>query len=54
MPIYEFRCSKCKKKFSLNMSLADLEGKRYKCPKCGGRKLAQLITGFLTVTSRKS
>ena len=54
MPSYDFRCVKCKKKFSRTMAIAEYEAKKYKCPKCGSAKLEQLVTGFLTVTSKKS
>lgn len=45
MPIYEFQCLQCKKKFS------ELIGVVYKedeisCPKCGGKKLKKLISRF--------
>ena len=54
MPTYEFMCQKCEKQFSVNISISDYEKKKYKCPECGSKKVKQLITGFQTVTSRKS
>jgi putative FmdB family regulatory protein len=54
MPTYEFRCEKCRKSFTIVMSIADYEKKKYQCPKCKGRKLRQEITAFQTVTSKKS
>ncbi|RLB07778.1 MAG: zinc ribbon domain-containing protein [Deltaproteobacteria bacterium] len=54
MPTYEFHCPKCKEDISLILSLKEYEGKEYKCPKCGEKKLEQLITHFMTKTSRKS
>lgn len=54
MPLYEFRCSDCRKSFPLHLSLADLDRKRYRCPKCKGRKLEKLISSVSIVTSRKS
>jgi putative FmdB family regulatory protein len=54
MPTYEFYCEKCKKPFSVIMSISDYEKKKYKCPKCNGKKLRQQITSFQTVTSSKS
>ena len=54
MPIYDFKCYRCKKRFTIIMSIADFESKKLKCPKCGGSKVDQLITGFLTITSKKS
>ena len=54
MPTYEFFCEKCKKAFEVTVSISDYEKKKYKCPKCGGKRVNQQITAFQTVTSRKS
>lgn len=54
MPTYEFYCEKCKKNFSLVISISDYEKKKYKCPKCKTKKLRQQITSFQIVTSKKS
>jgi len=54
MPFYEFFCEKCKKQFSLKLSLKDYEKKKYTCPKCKSRKVKQQISTFQTKTSRKS
>ncbi|HBK80386.1 MAG TPA: zinc ribbon domain-containing protein [Nitrospinae bacterium] len=54
MPVYDFRCLKCKKKVTLTMPLAEYEGKKFKCPKCGGKRLERLVATFQAVTSRKS
>ena len=54
MPTYEFICEECKKTFSLNLKLAEYEKKKYACPKCGGKNLRQRISGFQTITSKKS
>ena len=54
MPTYEFVCEKCKKDFTLIMSISEYEKKKSQCPKCKGTKVKQLISSFQTVTSRKS
>lgn len=54
MPVYEFRCLECRKKFPLTLSVTQLTGKRYKCPRCGSRKLEKQISMISVVTSRKS
>ena len=54
MPTYEFECEKCGKSFSVILSLADYEKKKYKCPKCGSKQVKQQITSFQAVTSKKS
>jgi putative FmdB family regulatory protein len=53
MPTYDYRCNKCRKKFSLTISLAEHD-KGVKCPKCGSRKVEQQISGFFAKTGRKS
>jgi putative FmdB family regulatory protein len=54
MPTYDYRCPKCNKEFSLILSMKEHGEGKAKCPKCGGKRLEQLITPFQTKTSRKS
>lgn len=54
MPTYDFYCEKCKKDFSVVISISEYEKKKFRCPKCKGKKLKQQITSFQTVTSKKS
>ena len=54
MPTYEFECEKCKKGFSLILSISEYEKKKFRCPKCKGTKVKQLVSSFQTVTSKKS
>jgi putative FmdB family regulatory protein len=54
MPSYEYRCPKCNKKFTLILSIREHDVGKAKCPKCGGKKLEQLISTFQVKTSRKS
>ncbi|MEW6665260.1 MAG: zinc ribbon domain-containing protein [Thermodesulfobacteriota bacterium] len=54
MPTYEFQCEKCKKPFSLILSISEHEKKGFRCPKCGDTDVKQLVTGFQTKTSKKS
>lgn len=54
MPTYEYRCQKCRKKFSRVMSISEHETRRIKCPKCGGTKISQLVSNIQVVTSKKS
>ncbi|MBW1919278.1 MAG: zinc ribbon domain-containing protein [Deltaproteobacteria bacterium] len=54
MPVYEFRCEKCNKKFSLNMSISEYERTKFRCPKCKSTRVKQLITPFQVTTSKKS
>ena len=39
MPTYEFYCEKCKKAFSVVISISDYDKKKYNCPKCKGKKV---------------
>jgi putative FmdB family regulatory protein len=54
MPRYEYHCEGCKRKVTLRLSVAQHGRERHVCPKCGSRKLTQLISSFLTQTSRKA
>ena len=54
MPTYEFTCEKCKKKFGLSMPVVEYEKKKFRCPKCKGTRVKQLISSFQAVTSKKS
>jgi len=54
MPTYEFTCRKCKKSFSMIMSVREYEEKRIRCPKCKSTRVKQQITPFQVVTSKKS
>ena len=54
MPHYDFRCQKCKRKFSKTMHMSDLDKGGVKCPRCGSKKVEQLVATFSVVTSKKS
>ncbi len=54
MPVYEYRCRQCNRKFTVTMSIAEYEKKKVKCPKCGSRKVEQQPAAFYAVTSKKS
>jgi len=54
MPSYEYKCTKCNKKFTAILSIGEHDAGKVKCPKCGGKKLEQLITTFQVKTSSKS
>jgi len=54
MPVYDYRCSKCNKKFSVTMTISEYEKKKVKCPKCGSTKVEQQVAAFYAVTSKKS
>ncbi|PIW69124.1 MAG: zinc ribbon domain-containing protein [Ignavibacteriales bacterium CG12_big_fil_rev_8_21_14_0_65_30_8] len=55
MPSYEFKCNKCKKKFSLQLSISDYTQKKsFACPKCKSKSVDRIFSGFTAVTSKKS
>jgi len=54
MPLYEFRCLECKKKFTLPLSVSDFEKQRYRCPHCKSKKVEEQFTSVNVVTSKKS
>lgn len=54
MPTYEFLCEKCKKPFTLILSITEHENGKYKCPKCNSGEVKQRISSFQTKTSKKS
>lgn len=54
MPTYEYECRDCGKTFSLIMSMADHDKAKVTCPKCKGKKVRQVVSTFITKTSRKS
>lgn len=54
MPTYDFICEKCNKSFTLTLKLAEYEKKKFQCPKCKGTKVKQKVSGFQTITSKKS
>jgi len=53
MPHYEYHCEACKKDFELFLTLHEHE-EPIKCPKCGSRKVQQLMSAVMVVTSKKS
>jgi putative FmdB family regulatory protein len=54
MPLYDYRCKECHKKFEIALTLAEHEKGSIKCPKCGSNKVEQEPAAFFAVTSRKS
>ncbi|MBZ5497090.1 MAG: zinc ribbon domain-containing protein [Acidobacteriia bacterium] len=54
MPIYDYICKKCDKKFTAILALSEYEKKKAKCPECGSKKVEQEIQPFFVVTSKKS
>ena len=54
MPTYSYRCEECQKTFSLQMTIADHDKAKVKCPECGSRKVRQHYGAFSVKTPKKS
>lgn len=54
MPVYDYRCQKCGKTFSIMMSVNEKETKKVKCPDCKSRSVKPQFGRFFAVTSKKS
>lgn len=54
MPVYEYVCRKCGKKFSVTMLISEHGKKTVRCPKCDSGDVAQQITSFFAQTAKKS
>jgi putative FmdB family regulatory protein len=54
MPYYEYRCAKCKKSFSEQLSFDEFDRKKVKCPKCGSQQVDRQVAPVQVKTSKKS
>ena len=53
MPVYEYSCLDCKRKFS-EMKPVSAYDQAVKCPKCGSNKVERLWSSVFVDTSKKS
>lgn len=53
VPLYEYRCSDCRKRVTV-LTLRASEEVDASCDRCGGRKLARLMSRFAMVRSEES
>ena len=54
MPTYEYRCEKCRRRFSRVEPISQHGKKRPKCPKCASTKVEQVFSPFFAKTDKKS
>jgi putative FmdB family regulatory protein len=54
MPIYEYVCLKCRKKFSETKPVSAYDPSKVKCPKCNSNKVDRRWTTVQVTTSKKS
>lgn len=55
VPTYEYQCQDCKAIFTVHLTLAEREkNPPPTCEKCGGKRVEQLLSGAMVITSKKS
>ena len=54
MPLYEYRCRKCHKKFDEVLTIKEHETKKLHCPKCQSTDLEKVIEPFFARTASKT
>ena len=54
MPSYSYHCEKCGKRFVQVASITEHDARKAACPKCGSKRVRQVLAGFFAKTSKKS
>ena len=54
MPLYEYICKKCHKKFGEVLTLKEHDAKKVRCPKCKSKELEKVIEPFFAKTPSKT
>jgi putative FmdB family regulatory protein len=54
MPVYEFRCLSCQKRFELQQHVKEHGERLPSCPWCGSSQVEGVVSTFFSKTSRKS
>ncbi len=55
MPVYEYRCEECGKRFDIIATLTEKEaGLNPVCPECGGNKVEQVFGRFMVIGGSKT
>lgn len=54
MPLYEYVCRNCHKKFAEVLTIKEHETKKLRCPKCQSPNLEKVIEPFFAKTSSKT
>jgi putative FmdB family regulatory protein len=51
MPVYEFRCLECRKKFDVRLSYSEYDTYQPACPHCSSKKAARIIRPVRVTTN---
>jgi putative FmdB family regulatory protein len=54
MPLYEYVCKKCHKKFGEVLTIQEHDTKKLHCPKCHSEQLEKVIEPFFARTASKT
>jgi len=55
MPDYEYQCCDCGATFTVHLTISEHEKTPHlNCEKCGSKKVEQLLSGAMVITSKKS
>lgn len=54
MPLYEYICNKCHKKFSEVLTIKEHDTRKVHCPKCKGQDVTKVIEPFFAKTASKT
>ena len=54
MPIYEYTCLDCKKRFSEVKPISEYDPQAVECPKCDGKNVERRWSSVFVETSKKS
>jgi putative FmdB family regulatory protein len=54
MPLYEYVCRKCHKKFAEVLTIKEHDTKKLHCPKCQSTNLEKVIEPFFAKTASKT
>lgn len=54
MPLYEFVCRKCQRKFGEVLTVTEHDTKKQHCPKCHSADLEKVIEPFFPKTASKT
>jgi len=54
MPVYEFRCQKCRKSFEIRRPISKAPAGSVPCPRCGSKKTERTWSSVFAITAKKS